>query len=74
MQAIEAERPKSLAEVVTARLRGDIEGTARLELHDRFGGCELRLVSSLAPHSPVLRAAAAKFSRQSPPNCVNTIE
>ena len=44
--------------VVTAHLRGDIEGTACLELHDRFGGCELRLVSSLAPHSPVLRAAA----------------
>lgn len=41
--------------VVTARLHGDIAGTARLTLVDAPVGCELRLVSELAARSGMAR-------------------
>lgn len=40
---------------VTARIDGDIAGTARLTLRDTSGGCELRLVSELAARSGMAR-------------------
>jgi hypothetical protein len=47
--------PKRL---VTATIAGDIAGEARLELHEVDGGCDVRLVSSLAPRNRVLKAVA----------------
>jgi uncharacterized protein YndB with AHSA1/START domain len=47
---------------VVATVEGDIVGHARIELHDRRVGCEVRLVASLAPADPVLRTAAALAS------------
>lgn len=40
---------------VRARLDGDIAGTARLDLRDVPGGCELRLVSELAARGGMAR-------------------
>jgi hypothetical protein len=44
--------------LATARVEGDIEGDARLELAAADDGCEVHLTSSLAPAHPVLRAIA----------------
>ena len=46
-------------ELVTATLAGDLVGRARLELSDAAAGSEIRLVSRLAPASPVVRGFAA---------------
>jgi uncharacterized protein YndB with AHSA1/START domain len=43
---------------VAATVRGDIEGSATLEVRPCGDGAEARLVSALAPRNPVLRAAA----------------
>jgi uncharacterized protein YndB with AHSA1/START domain len=51
------------AERVEARVSGDIEGSARLELHGDDAGCEARLVSALAPRNGVLRVVAAAAPR-----------
>lgn len=45
--------------LATARVDGDIEGGARLELEPDGEGSEVRLVSWLAPSNDVLRAVAA---------------
>jgi len=50
------------AAAVTAEVSGDIEGTARLELHDPTTGAgptRLHLVADLAPSHPALRLVAA---------------
>jgi uncharacterized protein YndB with AHSA1/START domain len=44
---------------VRARIDGDVTGTALLTLTGADEGCEVRLVSALAPRSGVLRALAA---------------
>jgi uncharacterized protein YndB with AHSA1/START domain len=49
-------------ELAVATIRGDIVGSARLEVHAVDGGAEARLTSSLAPSHPVLRAVAT-FAR-----------
>jgi uncharacterized protein YndB with AHSA1/START domain len=41
--------------LISAHVDGDITGTARVELHDRLAGCEVHLVSSLAPKSLFMR-------------------
>jgi uncharacterized protein YndB with AHSA1/START domain len=48
-------------ERIEARVSGDIEGTARLEISARDGGsaCEARLTSALAPRNGVLKLIAA---------------
>ena len=46
------------SERVRATVRGDIEGSAELTLKEDPRGCELHLVSSLAPRHPGLRALA----------------
>ena len=43
---------------VTATVHGDITGHAALDVHPVVGGSELRLVSTLAPASTVLRSIA----------------
>lgn len=43
---------------VAASVDGDIVGTATVELRDRDRGCEVRLVSDLAPANPLLRTVA----------------
>jgi hypothetical protein len=42
----------------SARVTGDIEGEASLEIDPTETGSELHLVSELAPTNPVLRAVA----------------
>jgi hypothetical protein len=49
--------------LVTAAVRGDVEGPARLELADHAEGCAVRLGSSLAPRSRSLR----RLARLAPP-------
>jgi uncharacterized protein YndB with AHSA1/START domain len=43
---------------VSARIKGDIIGTARVELSERDGGCEIRLTSALTPRGRVVRIMA----------------
>jgi hypothetical protein len=43
---------------VGARIEGDIAGTARVELGERDGGCEIRLTSTLQPRGRVVRIMA----------------
>ncbi len=45
-------------ELVTATLAGDLVGTARLDVTDDGQGSTIRLVSRLAPASPVVRGVA----------------
>ncbi len=42
----------------SARVDGDIVGEARIDVTETDEGCEVRLVSRLAPANPVLRAIA----------------
>lgn len=44
---------------VTATVAGDLTGHAAFDIAARYGGSQLRLVSTLAPTSGVLRAVAA---------------
>lgn len=43
------------ARLAEATVSGDIRGSARLDVVPTDDGCEARLISSLEPHSPVLR-------------------
>ena len=47
------------AEAVAAHVQGDVRGTARIDLADGPGGCEVHLVSDLGPGHRVLQAVAA---------------
>jgi uncharacterized protein YndB with AHSA1/START domain len=51
---IEVEAPRAIG----ARIEGDIDGTARVELAGRDGGCEIRLTSALSPRGRVVRLMA----------------
>ena len=50
----EVEAPR----IISARVEGDIRGTARVELSERDGGCEIRLTSVLSPRGRVVRVMA----------------
>jgi uncharacterized protein YndB with AHSA1/START domain len=50
----DVEAPRS----VSARIEGDILGTARVELSEHDGGCEIRLTSALSPRGRVVRIMA----------------
>jgi hypothetical protein len=43
---------------VTAEVRGDVVGDARLDIEDHPGGCRLHLVSDLAPGNAALQVIA----------------
>jgi hypothetical protein len=45
-------------QLVTATIAGDIEGNAQLELKPTDVGCDVHLVSNLAPGNRLLRAVA----------------
>lgn len=52
LQEVEASR------TVGARIEGDIAGTARVDLTERDGGCEIRLTSRLSPRGRAIRIMA----------------
>jgi uncharacterized protein YndB with AHSA1/START domain len=50
----EVDEPRTVA----ARIHGDIAGSARVELAERDGGCEIRLTSALSPRGRAARIMA----------------
>ncbi len=54
----DADAPRS----IKATVSGDVVGDARLEISDHPGGCEARLVSSLAPGNGFLKVVARMAS------------